>query len=566
MRGGNTLFVSLILLSSSVKRLFTSSFQSALLRRSRSFHHHSAVMATKRKLEGEGGGTSKAKAKSSKSNDEPELSFTPAPFCPSGILDTRTRILSEAQELKEGGECVVLWMSRDQRLYDNHAVTFAQRLAKEKGLKFKIVFNLVPKFLEATIRQFGFMLKGIEEVERQSRSRNIPFFLLSGNPVMNVANFAKSNNAACVVADFSPLRVPLSWVMGVKDEISDANIPLVQVDAHNIVPCWVTSPKLEYSARTIRSKIESKLPTYLEKSFPEVADGDIRDLEGCPPVDWNAAYASLQIDQTVPEVNWLQPGPTAGLKMLETFVNERLKTFDTSRNDPNVQTASNLSPYFHFGQVGVQRAIIRVKAEQRHSDSTKSFVEEAIIRRELSDNFCFYNPNYDSLVGCYEWAQTTLKVHSTDQRTYIYTQQQLERAETHDDLWNAAQLQMVIEGKMHGFLRMYWAKKILEWTPTPEEALRIAIYLNDRFELDGRDPNGYVGCMWSIGGIHDQGWGERPIFGKIRFMNYDGCKRKFNVAEFVSRYPQAAKNAVDAGGTPASASGGKGKGKAKSKK
>lgn len=521
------------------------------------------MMAAKRKLEVDEGDKSKgrSKAKSSKATEILEYSFTPAPFCPSEILDTRTRLLSDVQELKADGQCVVLWMSRDQRLHDNHAVTFAQRLAKEKGLRFKIVFNLVPKFLEATIRQFGFMLKGLEEVEQECRSKNIPFFLLSGNPVMNIANFAKTNNAACVVVDFSPLRVPLSWVMGVKDEIADASIPLVQVDAHNVVPCWVASPKLEYGARTIRSKIESKLPMYLEKSFPEVLKGDSADLNGCAPVDWSAAYASLQIDQTVPEVTWLQPGYDAGLKMLESFVTYRLKTFDSSRNDPNVHTASNMSPYFHFGQVGVQRAIIRVKAEQKHSESTKSFVEEAVVRRELADNFCFYNPNYDSLEGCYEWARTTLQVHSTDKRAYIYTQQQLEKAETHDDLWNAAQLQMVTEGKMHGFLRMYWAKKILEWTPSPEEALRIAIYLNDRFEIDGRDPNGYVGCMWSIGGIHDMGWTERPIFGKIRFMNYDGCKRKFDVAGFVSRYPQAAQNAIAAGGTPASASGGKGKGK-----
>ena len=413
------------------------------------------------------------------------------------------------------------------------------------------------------MRQFGFMLKGLEEVERHCRSMNIPFFLLSGNPVMNIANFAKDNNAACVVVDFSPLRVPLSWVMGVKDEIADAKIPLVQVDAHNIVPCWVASPKLEYAARTIRSKIESKLPMYLEKNFPEVTKGDSADMRGCSPVDWKAAYASLQIDESVPEVTWLRPGYSAGLTMLESFVNDRLKTFDASRNDPNVHTASNLSPYFHFGQISVQKAVLRVKAEHKHPEGTKSFVEEAVVRRELSDNFCFYNPNYDSLQGCSEWAQDTLQIHSSDKRDYIYTQEQLERAETHDDLWNAAQLQMVTDGKMHGFLRMYWAKKILEWTSSPDEALRIAIYLNDRFELDGRDPNGYVGCMWSIGGIHDMGWTERPIFGKIRFMNYDGCRRKFNVPEFVSRYPQAARNAIAAGGTPAANSGKKGKSKGK---
>lgn len=158
------------------------------------------------------------------------------------------------------------------------------------------------------------------------------------------------------------------------------------------------------------------------------------------------------------------------------------------------------------------------------------------MRRELTDNFCFYNKKYDSVEGAYEWAQKTLKDHAKDKRSYLYTREQLEKAKTHDKLWNAAQYQMVAEGKMHGFLRMYWAKKILEWTSSPQEALCIALYLNDRYELDGQDPNGFVGCMWSICGIHDQGWAERPVFGKIRYMNYKGCLRKFNVAQFEKKY------------------------------
>ena len=168
------------------------------------------------------------------------------------------------------------------------------------------------------------------------------------------------------------------------------------------------------------------------------------------------------------------------------------------------------------------------------------------MRRELSDNFCFYNPNYDNLNGIYPWARESLNLHKADTRSPLYTKDQFERAETYDDLWNAAQFQMVQTGKMHGFLRIYWAKKILEWSESPETALEIAIYLNDKYSLDGRDPNGYVGCMWSIGGIHDQGWAERSIFGKIRYMNYAGCKRKFDVAKFVKRYPPAATNATRA--------------------
>ncbi|CAK9015387.1 unnamed protein product [Durusdinium trenchii] len=154
----------------------------------------------------------------------------------------------------------------------------------------------------------------------------------------------------------------------------------------------------------------------------------------------------------------------------------------------------------------------------------EAFIEESVVRRELSDNFCFYNDKYDSLEGAAAWAQQTLKDHAKDKREHLYTMEELEGGKTHDDLWNASQQQMVQEGKMHGFLRMYWAKKILEWSPSPKEALQRSIELNDRYELDGRDPNGYVGCMWSICGVHDMGWKERPVFGKIRFMNYAGCK------------------------------------------
>lgn len=194
------------------------------------------------------------------------------------------------------------------------------------------------------------------------------------------------------------------------------------------------------------------------------------------------------------------------------------------------------------GQLSAQRVVMQVKQKKNASESVASFIEEIVVRRELADNFCFYNQNYDNISGAYDWAKKTLQEHAKDRRQYLYTKKELESAETHDQLWNAAQRQLLLEGKMHGFLRMYWAKKILEWTASPEEALSIAIYLNDRLSLDGCDPNGYVGCMWSICGIHDQGWAERPIFGKIRYMNYAGCKRKFDVEQFERKYAAIKKN------------------------
>ena len=235
-------------------------------------------------------------------------------------------------------------------------------------------------------------------------------------------------------------------------------------------------------------------------------------------------------------IGWCTPGPRHGLNALNSFIVDRLAVFGKNRNNPTKVALSNLSPYYHFGQLAPARAALEVqKMAGKYKESVEGYLEELIVRRELSDNFCFYNEHYDQICGASQWAQDSLDLHEDDEREYLYSLQELEAYQTHDDLWNAAQKQLVVQGKMHGFLRMYWAKKVLEWTESPKVALENTIYLNDRYSIDGRDPNGYVGCMWSICGIHDMGWKERPIFGKIRFMNYKGCKRKFDVKAFVAK-------------------------------
>uniref|UniRef100_A0A8C3R155 Deoxyribodipyrimidine photo-lyase n=1 Tax=Cyanoderma ruficeps TaxID=181631 RepID=A0A8C3R155_9PASS len=447
----------------------------------------------------------------------------------------RVRLVSQGPDLKDDARCILYWMCRDQRVQDNWAFLYAQRLALKQELPLHVCFCLVPKFLEATIRHYRFMLRGLQEVAEECAELNISFHLLLGYAKDVLPTFVVEHGVGGLVTDFSPLRLPRQWVEDVRERLPE-DVPFAQVDAHNIVPCWVASPKQEYSARTIRGKIHAQLPEFLTE-FPPVVRHP--HPPSCPaePIAWEACYSSLQVDHTVKEVEWATPGTAAGMAVLKSFIGERLKSFSTHRNDPNKVALSNLSPWLHFGQVSTQRAILEVQKHRRsYKDSVDAFVEEAVVRRELAENFCYYNENYDSVQGAYDWAQTTLKLHAKDKRPYLYSLQELEQGTTHDPLWNAAQLQMVREGKMHGFLRMYWAKKILEWTHSPEEALQFAIYLNDRYELDGRDPNGYVGCLWSICGIHDQGWAERPVFGKIRYMNYTGCKRKFDVDQFERRY------------------------------
>ncbi|XP_023171500.1 deoxyribodipyrimidine photo-lyase-like isoform X1 [Drosophila hydei] len=448
----------------------------------------------------------------------------------------RVRVLSSASDVNEqykGG--VVYWMSRDARVQDNWALLFAQRLALKLELPLTVVYCLVPKFLNATLRHYKFMLGGLQEVERQCRELNISFKLLLGPAVERLPQFVNDEQIGAVICDFAPLRLPRQWVEDVVKALP-ANVPLTQVDAHNVVPLWVTSEKQEYAARTIRNKINSKLSEYLTE-FPPLIKHAHGNVKGSHGVDWTAAHKMLSCDMSVDAVEWAQPGYTSACKQLYDFCTRRLRLFYDKRNDPMADALSGLSPWLHFGQISAQRCVLEVsRYKTLFKASAEAFCEEAIVRRELADNFCYYNEHYDNLKGLHSWAYETLQTHRKDKRSPCYTLEELEQSRTYDDLWNSAQLQLVKEGKMHGFLRMYWAKKILEWTETPEQALEYSILLNDKYSLDGRDPNGYVGCMWSIGGIHDQGWKERAIFGKIRYMNYQGCKRKFDVNAFVMRY------------------------------
>jgi len=447
----------------------------------------------------------------------------------------RCRLLSKSMDIGDRGGGILYWMSRDQRVQDNWAFLYAQRLALKLKLPLHVGFCLAPKILEAAIRHYGFMLKGLQEVESECKKLKIEFHLLQGEPTTCIPELVQNLNLDGVVTDFSPLRIPTAWNESLKKKLPK-DVPFCQIDAHNIVPVWVASDKQEVGARTLRKKIHDKLDEYLT-DFPPVIKHPHPSKVHAEEISWDKVESSLEVDREVKEVDWIAPGTKKGLEEISNFCLKRLRIYGDKRNDPNLKALSNLSPWINFGQISAQRCVLEVKEfKSKHSKGVDAYIEECVIRRELSDNFCFYNPKYDSLKGAANWAQLSLDVHRTDKRSPLLSQEQLEESKTHDDLWNAAQLQLVRQGKMHGFLRMYWAKKILEWTESPEEALRLAIYFNDKYSLDGRDPSGFVGCMWSICGVHDMGWKEREIFGKIRFMNYAGCKRKFDITAFVNQF------------------------------
>jgi deoxyribodipyrimidine photo-lyase len=431
---------------------------------------------------------------------------------------------------------VAYWISRDQRVHDNWALIYAQECAIKNESPVIVIFCLAPSFLGATIRQYDFMLNGLREVEKTLESLNIPFFMLEGSPEKAIPDFLKTNGIRTLITDFDPLRAKMEWKRNVAEAIG---IAFYEVDAHNVVPCWIASGKQEYGAYTIRPKIRRILDDFKD-DFPAVKRHPFFWLSSVKKIDWQGLRKGLDVDRSVRCIDWIAPGETAARKALKRFLAEGIYNYNALRNNPNKNGVSHLSPYIHFGHISAQRILLELeKTGAAQSESGAAFIEELVVRRELSDNYCLYNNYYDSFEGLPDWAQKTLNAHRKDRRGYLYQPCDFEFGKTHDDLWNATQMEMILKGKMHGFMRMYWAKKILEWTESPEEAYKIAIYLNDKYELDGRDPNGYAGIAWSIGGLHDRAWNERNVFGKIRYMSYNGCKSKFNVKEYIEHIKSA---------------------------
>ncbi len=467
------------------------------------------------------------------------------------INPLRIRQLNSAEYT---GGTVVYQMCRDIRAVDNDALLFAQELAKSK--KAQLIVNYVIWNYEwqgATRRFYDWVLPSLREVEKVLRHNNIPLVVtFEEEKLFTKKKFIKvPEHIGAVVIDELPLHFMEKW----KEQFLNNNpeLPLYEVDAHNCIPVWELSPKQEFAAHTIRRKVHEKLPLFLEeygKLAKHTANGDL--LITIPEISWTEVSNLIMCDESVQGTGQFIPGTEAGMKLVKEFFATKLATYNTSRNDINIDGQSNLSPYIAHGNISRRRIILELlkhakvditeafDSVQNGSNgkmgSIAAFIEECVVRAEISENFCFYNDNYDTFDGFPEWAKVTLTKASTDEREYTYTYKELRDAKTHDDIWNAAQKQMVTTGKMHGYLRMYWAKKILEWTKTPQEAMRFAVKLNDVYELDGRDSNGYVGCAWSIGGLHDRPWFGRPIFGAVRYMAESGVKKRGDTKVYIEKW------------------------------
>ncbi len=417
-------------------------------------------------------------------------------------------------------------MSRDQRVRDNHGLLHARALSRELGQPLEVAFCLMPRSGAASRRSYDFMLDSLDRVEADLRGLGIPFRLLNGEPSVVLAPHLAQ--AGAVVCDFNPLRRPRTLRTLLAERLT---CPLVEVDSRNVVPAWIAADKRITAARFLRSRHLDLLPLYLAEIEPlEPQSG----AELPDPVDWESARRSVLAPDHGPPIT-LAPGEDAAADALARFIAERLPGYAERRGLANEDHSSRLSAYLHFGQISMQRVALTVRNADAPSEDIESFLDEAITWRELADNFCLYTDRYAELEGMSDWARETLTQHADDPREVVYDLDAFESADTHDPLWNAAQFEMVRTGRMHNYMRMYWAKKILEWSESPAEAMRIATLLNDRYELDGRESNGYAGIAWAIGGMHDRGWPERSVYGKIRYMNANGARRKFDVDGYIRR-------------------------------
>ncbi|WP_300667587.1 deoxyribodipyrimidine photo-lyase [Desulfoluna sp.] len=451
--------------------------------------------------------------------------ITATPF----IDESRLHRLNETQPVP--GRYVLYLMQQSQRTRFNHALEYAVRQANTLGLPLLVGFGLMEAYPEATYRHYHFMMEGLVEVMKRLDERGIGFCILNGTPVD--AAIKLGEEAAFLVCDRGYLRHQRMWR---KEMAKRIPCPVMEVESDAVIPVEVASIKREYAARTLRPKIERLLdryliglvPTPIENPCPStlLPSDRINPLKSLP--------GSFHVDRDVGATERFKGGEKEALRRLHLFVDEGLPRYATHRNRPEENAISEISPYLHFGQLSPIEAALAVSHNDAgHSDSVAVFIEELIVRRELAVNYAWYEPDYDTFEATAPaWAIETLAARGI--KKDLYTREQLTACATHDPYWNAAMAEMVHTGFMHNYMRMYWGKKILEWHRDAKEAYQTALYLNNRYFLDGRDPNSYAGVGW-IFGLHDRAWPNQPGFGKVRSMMASGLKRKCNIEGYVER-------------------------------
>ncbi len=455
------------------------------------------------------------------------------------IHNDRVQTLCEKPEVPNA-RYVLYWMQQAQRESFNHALEFAVLQANRLKLPLLVLFGLTDAFPEANARHYAFLLQGLAETQKALASRGIRFLLRHEEPVAATLHYAK--HAALIVCDRGYLRIQRQW----RSQIAKHSpVRVEQVESDAVVPADIASDKEEFAARTLRPKITEHIRAYLtpvervplHHSSLNLPISDPLEIDLSNPAK---ALLKLKINHAIAPVTAFKGGYSHAAKLLTAFINRKLPHYAILRNEPDKDYVSHMSPYLHFGQISpvevaskIQKAATAV-AGAAGDENSDAYIEELIVRRELSINFVLHNPHYDTYECLSPWSAQTLANHESDRRPHLYTRARFENAQTHDPYWNAAQREMVHTGKMHNYMRMYWGKKIIEWSATPQEAFATALTLNNTYNLDGRDPNSFAGVAWCFG-KHDRPWTRRPIFGTVRYMNAAGLERKFDIDAYVRK-------------------------------
>lgn len=429
----------------------------------------------------------------------------------------------------------------NRRTRHNHALAHAVRLANEQSLPVLFYEGLTCSYPYASARLHTFILEGVPDTAARLREVGIGyvFYLRRRRSDPDDVLYRLAADAAAVVTDDYPTFVARRHNARVPEKI---DIPYVVVDSSCVVPMSRIA-KREYAAYTIRPKIRKLLADCLRPVEPlrvthryhglvpqfhtEVLNTHIPDL-----------VATCEIDQTVRPSSEYRGGSVEAERRLKHFLENNLRRYARQKNEPSAHATSGLSPYLHFGHISPIEVALRVRAyAAEHKLIADEFLEELIVRRELAFNHARYSEDPAALDTLPAWALESMRQHASDPRSPRYDRDQLERCATYDPLWNATQKELLVRGTIHGYYRMYWGKKIVEWSPTYQEALDAMVYLHDRYALDGRDPNTYTNILWCLG-LHDRPWPERPIYGKIRSMSYEGMRRKTDVDAYLREIEQ----------------------------
>lgn len=437
--------------------------------------------------------------------------------------------IKKYERIEKEGKYILYWVHASPRCNFNPALELAINQSIQMKLPLLIIFIIDENYAGSNYRHFKFLIEGLEDFKIDLRDRNLNLKIFIGEPVKIIDKLQK--DASIIITDKNYIGPQKEWLNKI---LEDLRCSLYVAETNVSVPVVEVSDKEEYSAATFRRKYWRVASDYLDfendetdncTNFSEKIEGEVNFENSEEILDKLKTFKNISPGK-------LKGGHTFALKELNDFVENKLDLYSDERNDPSKECSSNMSPYLHYGQISPIE-IIKTLSESNNENS-QDFFEELLIRRELAINFCYYNRNYYNFNGLNEWAKKTLNDHREDVREYNYSMEEFENAQTHDIYWNAAQMEMVKTGKMNGYMRMYWGKKILEWSSSPEKAIETAIKLNDKYELDGRDPNGYTGVMWCFG-KHDRAWAERKVYGKIRYMNSNGLRRKFNMDTYINK-------------------------------